>query len=129
MQVTASPLVVAVALGHLGPVALVEDGELDGGVIGTWTRVTDGPSPAASTDLGRTFVLFPVEDRLVLDDGSGAAAPWSRLDDTAAVQEVISEGVQVRRTLTLDGDALAFEAHVTRDGVTDVRRATYRRCA
>lgn len=127
MKLAASPLVVAAALGLLGPAALAEDDIADGGVVGVWTRAS-AAAPAAA-DLGRTIELIPVEDQLMLDDGSGSEAAWSRLADGHAVQELVVDGAMVRRTLTLDGDALALEAHVTRDGVTDVLRATYRRDA
>lgn len=125
MQLAASPLVVAAALGLLGPAALTDDDPDVGGVVGVWTRVA--PAAPAAADLGRTIELIPVEDQLLLDDGSGSAAAWSRLDARQAVQELVLDGARVRRTLRLDGDALALEAHVTRDGVTDVLRTTYLR--
>lgn len=127
MKLAANPLVVAAALGFLGPAALADDEIDDGSVVGVWTRAET--ATASPVDLGRTIELFPLEDQLVVDDGNGAAAAWTRLDDTAAQQELVVDGAQVRRTLRLSGDALALEAHVTRDGVTDVLHATYTRDA
>ena len=125
MKVAANPLVVAAALGLLGPAALIEDDAPIQDVAGIWTRSSDAQSSAA--DLGDSFELIPVDDQLMLDDGSGSAVLWTRLDDDAAEQELLVDGSTVRRTLRLDGDALALVAHVTRDGTTDILRATYRR--
>ena len=125
MNLAANPLVVAAALGLLGPAALMDDDAPNGDVAGIWTRSSDAHPSAA--DLGDSFELIPVDDQLMLDDGSGSAAMWTRLDDHAAEQELLVDGTTVRRTLRLDGDALSLEAHVTRNGTTDILRATYRR--
>lgn len=124
MKVAVNPLVVAAALGLLGPAALVDDDEPAAGVVGTWTRA--GQSTDSPAELGRTIELIPVDDLLMLDDGSGTAAAWTRVDDGA--RQILQVGeTRVQRTLRLDGDALALESRVTRGGVTDVLRATYRR--
>lgn len=129
MKLAANPLVVAAALGLLGPAALMDDERDDTSVVGVWTRSDASPDVPVATpvDLGRTIELIPVDDQLVLDDGSGAGESWTRLDDTGAEQQLVLDGATVHRTLRLDGDDLALETRVTRDGVTDVLRATYRR--
>ena len=119
MKLAANPLVVAAALGLLGPAALIDDDAPNGDVAGIWTRSSDAHPSAA--DLGDSFELIPVDDQLMLDDGSGSAALWTRLDDHAAEQELLVDGTTVRRTLRLDGDALALEAH----GAGAARREVY----
>lgn len=128
MKVAVNPLVLAAALGLLGPAALAEDEtDLDHGVVGIWTRSAGGVTSAA--DLGKTFELIPVEDQLLLDNGTGSETAWSRLDDSQAVQEIVLDGALIQRTLTVDGDALALEARITRNGITDVLHSTYLRDA
>jgi hypothetical protein len=155
MQLTVNPLIVAAALGLLGPAALADDetGDLQG-VAGVWTRVladgipSDGPSefglgvtpggsansgaaisaaPVASGAMGDTIEVIPVDDLLVLDDGTGTTSSWQRLDDAYAVHELQVDGAKIRRTLAMDGDDLLVDITVTRDGVTDEYSERYAR--
>lgn len=150
MKLAANPLIVAAALGLLGPAALADDdsGDLQG-VAGVWTRVlTNGvadekPAPGSlpqtgidsasvlapdtSGAMGDTFEVIPVDDLLVLDDGTGTTSSWQPLDDACAVHELLVDGAKIRRTLAMDGDDLLVDITVTRDGVTDEYSERYAR--
>lgn len=111
MKVDVHPLVVAAALGFLGPAALAEEDD-DTGVGGVWSRVSQdraGPQvDAAGVALGRQLEVIPIEDRLILDDGEGldVAATWSLDDSGVARQELTVDGARVVRQLEHTGDAL-----------------------
>lgn len=111
MKIEVHPLVVAAALGFLGPAALVEEDD-DSGVGGLWSRVSQaraGPVvDGGVVALGQQLEVIPIEDRLILDDGEGLdlAATWSIDDRGVARQELIVDGARVVRQLEHAGDAL-----------------------
>jgi hypothetical protein len=126
MKLNASPLVVAAALGLLGPAALAEDEGDEEGVAGVWTRIGGGPPEATPAPPAARIELIPFEDRLLVDDGTRSDA-WQREGDARAVQELVVDGATVRRTLALDGDQLVVETTVTRGDDRDAWRTAYAR--
>lgn len=116
MRICANPLVVAAALGLLGPAALAEDDpEEKRGVEGLWARVaTTAP---ASHRLGDRIEVVPVEDRLLfIDRSAGApAGEWIRLEHGLVRQELLVGGSRVVRELRADGDELAVVTLVEGD--------------
>jgi hypothetical protein len=131
MRIDAHPLVIAAALGLLGPAALAED-EPEG-LGGTWDRgesegECEGNRPCAESglDLGQTLEIIPVEDRLLIEGPHGEDA-WSRVGEDQA-QLVVSMGdTRVSRSLRLNGESLVVRTVVERSGERHEFRATYHR--
>jgi len=119
MKIRCNPLVVAAALGLLGPAALADD-ELNEsrGVEGLWTRVEPAEAAMRSAALGDQIEMIPVEDRLVFDDGTGVhddGSHWIRLDARLVRQELVVDGTRVVREFRADGDELAVRTQVGDD--------------
>jgi hypothetical protein len=120
MKLKVPPVVLAAALGLLGPAALDDtDERSERGVDGLWKRATGAPDSARAGALGDRIEVVRIEDKVLLDDGSG------RLDDQAGswtvgpdilVQSLDVAGAQVVREFALDGDQLTVEVRVERDG-------------
>lgn len=129
MKLNASPLVVAAALGLLGPAALADDDVEDTGVAGVWNRVPDGTATAeveAPSATAARIELIPFEDRLLVDDGTTATA-WQRQGDAGAMHELVVDGATVRQTLAMEGDHLVVETTVTRGDAHDAWKTAYTR--
>lgn len=130
MKISAHPLVVAAALGLLGPAALTEDDALDE-LAGTWAvddleaaRLTD-LDPAF--DLGPTLEVIPVEDRILIDIPSQVSLSWSREGEAVARQELELDDAHITRSLEVDGDALRLVTVVERAGERHSHERTYSR--
>lgn len=109
MRIDAHPLVVAAALGLLGPAALADD-EAPTGIVGEWSREGVAQSPVA---MGSRIELFPVENTFVLDDGVGGLnGSWTQGGDQAAEQRLSVGELVVTRHFEADGDALAVRTEV-----------------
>jgi hypothetical protein len=136
MKVSVSPLVLAAALGLLGPAALEDSDESS--ISGLWKR-TDGAKKKTTgkgleeTDdgnglmgaLGDHIEVITVEDRVLIGDGSGqldgGSGQWTTVQADLLVQEMEVGGAQIVRQFTADGDNLHVEVRVERDGVTAER--------
>lgn len=115
MKLQVHPLVVAAALGLLGPAALAEETEQIG-LAGVWQRAEG--SQAVTAPLGACIEVIPFEDRLILDPGldrDESLGTWTRDDDTRAVQSLVVDGLQVERHFDVDGDSLRIQTRI--DGV------------
>jgi hypothetical protein len=124
MKLQVSPLVLAAALGLLGPAAL-EDGD-ESRVSGLWKRAgrgTEPPEPNPPGGLGDRIEVLTLEDRVLLDDGSGtlSAAPgtWETRSPDLLVQRVELEGATVVREFASTTDGLVVEVRIERDGRTE----------
>lgn len=112
MRIDAHPLVVAAALGLLGPAALAED-DLPTGLVGEWARSSGAESATHPQSLGDRIEVIPVEENFVLttvepsDQGS-----WTRLSDGYALQVVVLGDLEVRRSFSADGDTLVVRTEV-----------------
>jgi len=114
MRIDAHPLVVAAALGFLGPAALADDEPLSG-LGGEWTRAED--STEAEVSLGESFEVIPVEEHFVLGGSEGTEqGSWTRMSDDQAVQVLSVGDREVRRSFSADGDVLVVRTHVQSDG-------------
>ncbi len=133
MKLEAHPLIVAAALGFLGPAALADDDDGQSGLAGIWSRVSQARSGAASTSLavglGAELEVIPMEDRLILDDGgdAGAGQTWSLADDGGARLELDVGGARVVRELKQDGDALQVRTVIDDAGERTVLLDCYTR--
>lgn len=127
MKLKVNPLVVAAALGLLGPAALVEDEESDQqGIAGVWKRSGEASSLPSSA-LGDEIHVVPFEDSVVLDDGVGGPQGTWQLDEGPARQQLCVDGRRVTRTFAASGDRL--DVHVTvesSDGLTEYRETFIR---
>jgi hypothetical protein len=103
-------------LGLLGPAALTDDdSDRPTGFAGIWNRV--GPAPAApavgeALRLGAELEVIPVDDRLILDDGSSEDASWTVGPTGTATQVVVVDGNRVTRELTQAGQTLKVRTTV-----------------
>lgn len=119
MRIDAHPLVVAAALGLLGPAALADD-EPTNGLVGEWARAGDAPADADS--LGSSFEVIPVEEHFVVGGAdSRSQGIWTRTSDQMAWQVVELDGVEVQRSLSADGDVLVVRTQVP-DGLDGAAR-------
>ena len=67
MKLIVHPMVLAGALGLLGPAALTDDEpSVEDGLGGCWSRTTPG---LGSPLLGDDIEMIPIEDRLIIDTG------------------------------------------------------------
>ncbi len=117
MKLQVHPLVVAAALGLLGPAALADDkGTLVAGFAGLWSRAGTAPTvqgnPDAKLRLGAVLEVIPVDGRLILDDGSTEDATWTVGPSGTATQVVVVDGNRVTRELTQDGHTLEVRTTV-----------------
>ena len=120
MKLKVPPVVLAAALGLLGPAALDDSDEgADRGVSGLWKRANGSPDGAKAGALGERIEVVRIEDKVLLDDGSGRldenSGRWTVGPDSL-VQSLDVAGVQVVREFALDGDHLTVEVRVERDG-------------
>jgi hypothetical protein len=118
MRIVAHPLVVAAALGLIGPAALAED-EPPTGLVGEWERESGVEIPPHPEALGNRIEVIPVEEDFVL----GGPEPveqgsWTRLSDGYALQIVVQGDTEVRRSFSADGDTLVVRTEV-RPGSVD----------
>lgn len=117
MKIKVNPMVVAAALGLLGPAALADD-EPEGGVAGQWARIGGGAGPGPAT-LGDRIEVIPVEDRVLLDDGTELDLPtgsWTQADETELFQELHIEGQNITRAFRADGNELRVHTVVDAGG-------------
>ena len=77
MRIDAHPLVVAAALGLLGPAALADD-EPVSGLGGEWARTGDAPGDAVS--LGATFEVIPLEEHFTAEELEALQVAFARVD-------------------------------------------------
>ena len=122
------PVVLAAALGLLGPAALDDSDErTDRGVNGLWKRANGSPDGEKAGALGERIEVVRIEDKVLLDDGSGRldenAGSWTVGPDSL-VQSLDVAGVQVVREFALEGDHLTVEVRVERDGFVADRWST-----
>ena len=114
MRIKVNPLVVAAALGLLGPAALAEEDESEErGLAGVWQRKSD-PRDQTRIGLGDRIEVIPFDGTVLLDDGQpGAAAPgeWT-VDGPQALQELVVDGARITRRFQADGDQLAVHTTV-----------------
>lgn len=114
MKLKVNPLVVAAALGLLGPAALADEDDEDrreARLAGLWKR--SGPSLPSPGRLGDALQVITVEGRVLLDDGSGSAHAWDAAEDGPLLQELRVDGARVTRRFEAEGDQL--EVHTTVD--------------
>lgn len=110
MQIRVNPMIVAAALGLLGPAALAEDEhDEDARIAGLWARVGAGADDLRRATLGKQIELIPVEDRVLLDDGlrvTDRGESWLDLSGELLVQELQLAEARVTRRFNIDGNAL-----------------------
>jgi len=112
MRIDAHPLVVAAALGLLGPAALAED-EAPTGLVGEWERSEGAEAAAHPEALGERIEVIPVEEHFVLNGAESAdQGSWTRLSDGYALQVVVQGDLEVRRSFSADGDTLVVRTEV-----------------
>ncbi|MCB9780764.1 MAG: hypothetical protein H6742_19505 [Alphaproteobacteria bacterium] len=124
MKIKVSPLVVAAAMGLLGPAALADDDDREqDGIAGVWKKHGDAAPSSTIAPLGTTIEVIPFEDRVLLDDGvGGAQGEWTHADQGPAMQTLCVDGSKVTRTFRVDGDMLAV--HTTVGSADDQRSWT-----
>jgi hypothetical protein len=120
MKLKVPPVVLAAALGLLGPAALDDSEEgADRGVDGLWKRAPGTPDAEREGALGDRIEVVRIEDKVLLGDGSGRldenAGSWTVRPDSL-VQSLDVGGAQVVREFALDGDHLTVDVRVERDG-------------
>ena len=148
IKVQANPLVLAAALGLLGPVALADDDDnlSDGNTIGgVWTRSPDLSNPDLSNPdlstpsqsvpssdtaalparLGPQIQLLPIDDAFIIDDGTevscGATHSNGSWNTSNGITQTIScpDG-QIRREFHTEGDALTIYTVITHDDAQEI---------
>lgn len=113
MRIDAHPLVVAAALGFLGPAALADDDPAVG-LGGEWMR--EGTPAVGEGSLGESIEVIPVEEHFVLGGAEGAdQGTWTRMSDERALQVLSVGDLEVRRSYAADGDTLVVRTHVHND--------------
>lgn len=116
MKVRVNPLVLAAALGLLGPAALDDE---QPGPVGQWRRESQ-PKETEGGQLGERIEVLAIEDRYFIDDGLGMgladAGTWTRMADGALVQELSTPGTVLRREFRAEDDSLAVRTVVDVDG-------------
>lgn len=122
IKIRTNPLVLAAALGLLGPAALAGDEDDSATIGGLWERVSDG-QPLDDTSLparlGDQIQLLPLEDAFVIDDGSQQDnGSWTKHDIVSQTIDCVSG--QVRREFLAEGDALTVHTVVTRPDKEDI---------
>ncbi len=127
MRIDAHPLVVAAALGLLGPAALADDETgpgRDGPLSGVWSRAA---SAEVADTAGARLELIPVEDRLLVDAGDDGAATWTLLDDGRAQLRVDGPEHRLERTLAVEADRLVVSTRLCQNGTCVEFDEQYRR--
>ena len=127
MKLRVNPLVLAAALGLLGPAALDED---TASPVGLWLRATP-PLDSRGDQLGQRIEVVAVEDRVFIDDGLGGGlidrGTWTKLDDGALLQVVELGETVLRREFRVGDDNLAVHTRVeSESGLLDYE-ATFTR--
>lgn len=127
MKLRVNPLVLAAALGLIGPAALEEENYSP---VGLWVRATP-PQESRGDRLGQRIEVVAVEDRVFIDDGLGMgladSGTWTHLDDGGLLQVVDHEGTVLRREFRADEENLAVRTQVVSDdGLLDYE-ATFTR--
>jgi hypothetical protein len=123
ITINASPLVIAAALGLLGPAALSEDEETEE-LGGLWERsvqtsTVDADVSVLPGQLGARIQLLPLDDRYVLDEGNGRDSGLSSWSIEPVVQQELNiEKAEVTREFHADGDALEVRTVVSQAGET-----------
>lgn len=117
MKIKVSPLVVAAAMGLLGPAALAEDDEQQrDGIAGVWKKSGAERPSSPIAPLGTQIEVIPFEGRVLLDDGVGGdQGEWTHDDEGPAMQTLCVDGSRVTRTFRVDGDMLAVHTTVGDD--------------
>jgi hypothetical protein len=132
ITINASPLVIAAALGLLGPAALSEDEETEE-LGGLWERsvqtsTVDADVSELPGQLGARIQLLPLDDRYVLDEGNGRDSGLSSWSIEPVVQQELNiEKAEVTREFHADGDALEVRTVVSQAGETVRYVDTYTR--
>lgn len=132
ITINASPLVIAAALGLLGPAALSEDEETEE-LGGLWERSVQSSTVDADVSvlpgqLGARIQLLPLDDRYVLDEGNGRDSGMSSWSIEPVVQQELNiEKAEVTREFHADGDALEVRTVVSQAGETVRYVDTYTR--
>jgi hypothetical protein len=128
MRIDAHPMVVAAALGLLGPAALADDDlsvdTASQGVSGVWSRTDAAPQGDTA---GARLEIFPMEDRLVVDAGTDGAAMWTPLDDGRAQLRIETGAQSLERTLAVEADQLVVNTRLCQDGTCVEYSETYTR--
>lgn len=131
MKLRANPLVVAAALGLLGPAALADE-DVDRTPVGLWRRVQPAPQQFPG-QLGDQIEVVAVEQRILLDDGSGTLTEppgsWVFPSETRFVQSLQLNDAVVERAFFADGDALQVKTRIEADGRTQEFLETFHRLA
>lgn len=124
MKIGAHPLIVAAALGLLGPAALAEDDAPSDdaleGIAGQWVLAGQG-SAAPLSEAAPALEIIPFEGRLLVDDGgtSPTAAPRSWVVEPAGATETWSAaGRTITRRFTVDAEGLHVTTRVATDAGT-----------
>ncbi|MDG1480149.1 MAG: hypothetical protein P8R54_11195 [Myxococcota bacterium] len=122
IKINASPLVIAAALGLLGPAALLEDDETEG-LGGLWER-TSASREAGLPDvsllpglLGDRIQLLPLDDSYVLDEGNGrdsGMSSWSV--EPVVLQELNVANAEITREFHTEDDTLKIRTVVSQEG-------------
>ena len=122
IKISASPLVIAAALGLLGPAALLEDEETEE-LGGLWER-TQSSREAGLSDvsllpglLGNRIQLLPLDDRYVLDEGNGrdsGMSSWSV--EPVVLQELNVANAEITREFHTEDDTLKIRTVVSQEG-------------
>jgi|GEM_PF-2667628 len=114
MHIKVNPLVLAAALGLIGPAALADDeSETDTDCLaGVWQR--DGEDrPHSPVALGNRIEVIPFEETVLLDDGAnGPLGSWTVDSLALARQVLVVGGTQVTRSFEAQGDRLAVRTTV-----------------
>lgn len=130
MKLKVNPLVVAAALGLLGPAALADEDEVEVDrptLAGVWKR-SGGEVDEASARLGEEIQVIELEDRVVLHDGvGGPQGTWTVAAQGPARQELTVEGRRITRTFEASGDRLDVQVTVEDHGQRTVFHQTYQR--
>ena len=115
IKIKTSPMVLAAALGLLGPAALADDDDDAGDtpLAGMWER--SGDAEARPARLAAQIHLLPLEDAYVLDEGrpTTASPRGSWRTDGAVVQTFELDGASVSREFQPDGDAMTVRTVIT----------------
>jgi len=131
IKIQTNPLILAAALGLLGPAALADDDDDDTTVGGVWSRATDSTATALDAQaaagehstlparLGSQLQLLPLEDAFIIDDGSKAPnGSWDTND--GIVQSISCDAGHITREFSTEGDSLTVHTIVARDDAEEI---------
>lgn len=129
MKLRVNPLVLAAALGLLGPAALEAEEDADS-PVGQWRR-SDPGGDFFPGRLGEQIEVVAIEDRVFIDDGLGAGladrGTWTRSDDNALRQDLSLASQHVSREFRAEQGALAVITRVEEGGELREFRDVYTR--